>query len=195
MSTSTFGDTDLDLRPPELERSTLSVWLQECPNCGFVSSDLSAPEAVQEVMATERFTHLQNCALSGTFIGRCLKRSFLDERLANLEDAAEHALWAAWSADDADSQAAVEYRSKAANLLLEAAALLPTESIESVTTKTRTVDILRRAGRWEEAIGLADALLLKDDLDPTLRSVVAFGRRLAQARDRSGHTVRDALSH
>jgi hypothetical protein len=98
-STNRFGSPDLDLRPPEMERSTLCFWLQECPNCGFVSEDLEqAEKGVEEVMATEGFTSLHRGELAGTLIGRCLKRSLLDEELGNVAAAAEHILWAAWAA-------------------------------------------------------------------------------------------------
>ena len=56
MSTNSFGPPDLDLRPAEMERSTMSCWLQECPNCGFVSNDLGKPEkGAQKVLTTERY--------------------------------------------------------------------------------------------------------------------------------------------
>ena len=195
MSTNTLGFQDLDLRPPEMQRSTMSTWLHECPSCGFVSEDLTnAEEGTQELLAAERFKALhQDRALSGTLIGRCLKRSFLAEELGNALEAANCALWAAWAADDSDNRSAIEYRSKAADLFLAAASAAPAGSEGSIMMRTRTVDILRRARRWDEAIGLADAVLADDALDPTIRSIVEFGRRLSQAGDHSTHTVQDAI--
>ena len=35
MSTNSWGYPDLDLRPPEMQRSTMHVWIQECPHCGY----------------------------------------------------------------------------------------------------------------------------------------------------------------
>ena len=35
------GGPDLDLRPAEMMRSTMNVWLQRCPGCGYVSEDVS----------------------------------------------------------------------------------------------------------------------------------------------------------
>ena len=32
---------DLDLRPAEMARSTMVYWIQECPDCGYVSVDIS----------------------------------------------------------------------------------------------------------------------------------------------------------
>jgi hypothetical protein len=194
-STSSFGSPDLDLRPPKMKRSTMSCWLQECPNCGFVSSDLNEPEkGAHEVLTTERYrAMLQTAGPSSALIHRCLKRSLLDESRGNTAAAAEHVLWAAWAADDADDPSATEWRSKAAYLFLAAASALPMGSKESMIMQTRTVDILRRAGRCKEAVDLADNIL-GHDIDPTTRSVVEFGRGLAQSRERSTYTVQDALS-
>ena len=39
-STNTYGSPDLDLRPPEMHRSTMDYWVQECPFCGYVYSSI-----------------------------------------------------------------------------------------------------------------------------------------------------------
>ena len=39
-STNTYGSADLDLRPPEMHRSTMDYWVQECPFCGYVYSSI-----------------------------------------------------------------------------------------------------------------------------------------------------------
>lgn len=40
-STNAFGSPDLDLRPPEMERSTMCYWVQTCPQCGYCASDIA----------------------------------------------------------------------------------------------------------------------------------------------------------
>lgn len=194
MSTNTFfGSPDLDLRPPEMKRSTMASWLQECPKCGFVSADLStAEDGVRELVAKARSDDQRDAA--NAFTRRCLRRCMLDEELGKLSDAANHALWAAWSADDRNArQEAAAFRLKATKLFIAAVALLPARSEEWVTMRTRTVDVLRRAGEWEEAAALADAILAEHDLDPTIERVVSFGRRLVQNRDSGLYTIDQAL--
>ena len=39
-STNSFGSPDLDLRPPEMQRSTMGQWIQQCPKCGYVSGSI-----------------------------------------------------------------------------------------------------------------------------------------------------------
>ena len=41
ISTNSWGYPDLDLRPPEMQRSTMNVWIQECPHCGYVAGKLT----------------------------------------------------------------------------------------------------------------------------------------------------------
>ncbi len=41
MSTNAIGYSDLDMRPPEMERSTINTWIQICPSCGYRALDIS----------------------------------------------------------------------------------------------------------------------------------------------------------
>lgn len=40
-STNSFGSSDLDTRPAEMQRSTISMWVFCCPCCGFCAGDLA----------------------------------------------------------------------------------------------------------------------------------------------------------
>ncbi len=60
-STNAFGAPDLDLRPPEMERSTMEFWLQECPSCGYVSYEIDeAHSEAKSAMETEEFKAIQS---------------------------------------------------------------------------------------------------------------------------------------
>ena len=54
-STSTFGRPDLDLRPAEMQRSTMEVWLQVCPHCRYIAPDLSQQVGDLSVVATAEY--------------------------------------------------------------------------------------------------------------------------------------------
>ena len=41
VSTNVFGSPDLDLRPPEMKRSTMPYWVQECTKCSYVSKKVT----------------------------------------------------------------------------------------------------------------------------------------------------------
>jgi hypothetical protein len=49
MSTNRFGPADLDTRPPEMQRSTMPMWLAECEGCGYTSAELDTADDVAGV--------------------------------------------------------------------------------------------------------------------------------------------------
>src|SRR5689334_17370242 len=74
-STNCIGSPDLDLRPPQMKRSTMDRWLHECPNCGFVSGDLTkAEQGIHEILSTEPVAPLRG-KMDKSLIRRCLTRS------------------------------------------------------------------------------------------------------------------------
>ena len=193
-STNSFGSPDLDLRPPEMKRSTMAYWLQECPGCGYSAGSIDDPQPdAKAVMARDAFQTLQVGHLGGTLRGRFLKASLLAEAANDLGSAADHALWAAWAADDAsDTEGARQYREKSADLFLKTLNDADGSSEEAIVTKTRLVDILRRATRWEEAQKIVTELL-PEDLDPTIRSVLTFEQTAIESHDDHAYTVAQAL--
>lgn len=43
-STNSIGSPDLDLRPPEMRRSTIDSWIQRCSHCGYCAPDIQRDE-------------------------------------------------------------------------------------------------------------------------------------------------------
>jgi hypothetical protein len=193
-STNSFGSPDLDLRPPEMKRSTMAYWLQECPDCGYSAGAIDDPLSnAKTVMAREPFQTLQVGPLGGTLTGRFLKAALLAEAANDLGSAADHALCAAWTADDArDNEGARQYRDRSADLFLKNLNDADGSSEETIVTKTRLVDILRRATRWEEAQEISTDLL-REDLDPTIRSILTFEQTAIESKNDQAYTVAHAL--
>jgi len=193
-STNSFGSPDLDLRPPEMKRSTMAYWLQECPDCGYTAGSIDeAHSEAKAVMASEAFQTLQTGPLGGSLMGRFLKASLFAEAANDLGSAADHALCAAWAADDAvDIEGARQHRNRSADWFLRTLNDADGSSEETIVIKTRLVNILRRAARWEEANEIASELL-KQDLDPTIKSVLTFEQTAIDNQDDQAHTVAQAV--
>jgi hypothetical protein len=192
-STNSFGAPDLDLRPPEMKRSTLRFWVQECPSCGyaFKSIEKTAVEA-ESTVAGDAYQAVASGPLQGSVSGRCLKASILAEEAPDLNIAANYALWAAWAADDdGDKDGAVSHRSRAADLFDKSLNGEDESSEHAIITRTLMVDILRRAERWAEAMELANTLL-KTDLDAAIRTVLKFQVSVASKKDDQCYTVDEA---
>ena len=82
-STNTFGGgPDLDLRPPEMRRSTMPYWVQECPECGYISEEVSDPSDVsREWLQSEEYL-----TCDGISFVSDLARLFYRYYLINLKD-------------------------------------------------------------------------------------------------------------
>ncbi len=194
-STNQFGSSDLDLRPAEMMRGTMSYWLQECSDCGYVAGDISKiDDATSALMKSEEFRNIQNDLAPKGLERMFIKRAFLDHEVENFEEAANNYLHAAWAADDIGNlDVASECRSKAASSFLIVIDLEP-KNLEKVTViSTQLIDIYRRSVEWDKAIVIADDLLT-GKLDDTIKAVVEFGKIQASAKNAECFTVKQALA-
>lgn len=166
---------DLDLRPGEPARSTLNRWLQSCRRCAAAAPDLAAlPAAAREVIGDgwDRSA------------SPFLRWAALAEALGDTRGQAEALLQAAWAADDSgDDDAAAELRGRVAVLWGEAA---------DTEIALRRLDVLRRAGRLEEA-GVWGERLAERALDDTSSAILRFQRARIAAGDRGRYLISAAL--
>lgn len=191
-STNSFGSPDLDLRPAEMERSTMDVWLQECPKCHFVNGNLehALPNA-KAVLASSEYQRIVGDTETPE-----LARRFARYALLNADDSEKAGvalIRSAWVCDDdGATERAITYRSQAADLL---SSLQPFEDDEErATLGIILVDVLRRALRFSQAKALAGTLLsLKSvSTNPIIGAVLDYQTRLCELRDAGCHTVADA---
>jgi hypothetical protein len=178
---------DLDLRPGEPVRSTMSKWLQQCPGCGYCAPDITrAHPAAAEAVRAAPFRALMADTSIPALARRFLAWGLVLEETGALHASAEATLQAAWVADDlARPDLARSWR-------LEAVALWrggpPLDSEQTV----RVVDALRRAEAWEDAAATAEGLALLDPPE-AVAQVITLERRLIEALDAGRHTVASAL--
>lgn len=191
-STNTFGSPDLDLRPPPMKRSTITYWLQQCPHCGFVANQIDEAEEAEITLWREPGFQLARADIADAdLIGRFRTRALIDERLGRFDAAARNMLCAAWAADDQDNDASVDLRSRAADMLMDA--LPGAGADETIPMRTQLIDILRRAGRWNEAMTVANEVLAADIANETIRHVAQFGKARAEAHDDACYSIEAAL--
>jgi hypothetical protein len=179
----TVGFPDLDLRPPEMRRSTMHTWLQECPSCGFVAPDISKSDDIERAAmhGPEWNALLAGRGGADALSNRFERRAFLERAGAKDGLAAFRMLCAAWDADDRkDVAGAKAYRAKAVPLF-EAALDGPPSPQLAVDWTMQLVDVLRRLRRWDEADTLNDRLFDEDRM--TIRAVAAFNARMIQEGD------------
>lgn len=202
-STNELQPPDLDLRPGEMYRSTMSYWVHRCPRCGYVAdadskveaADLpeSAGELVALVHSEEYRAQLRDSEFPET-AQDLLCRASLVERLGRPTGAGWHALQAAWACDDERSEgAARRCRERVLELWIRAEED-GTQIVDDGFADTQLLfaDVLRRAGRFEEARQRCHRGLSGRPEDP-LRSLLEYEIELISREDTEAHSIGEVL--
>lgn len=195
-STNASGASDLDTRPPEMLRSTLPQWVQQCPHCGCCAKDL--PEAPESASWIVRDPGYQKQLVDPAF--PALANRFLCVScIAKVDRDPVAATWAvihaAWACDDEGTTvsevAAMICRSLAAEMLgdLDQSDLRLVEP-EGADLVLR-VELLRRADQAVEARALSASARARVR-DASLRRLLEYEDALIGRGDIARHTIADA---
>lgn len=187
-STSVFGSPDLDLRPSEMKRSTMGTWIQECPECGYISSEVSDPTNVTRMwLMSAKYRTCNGNTFSSALAERFYKYYMINMYDDKIEDAFFAILHAAWACDDMEDNNKARY-------CREIAISLATQMIEEDHPNKSTfllmrADLMRRSTHFEELIETYSSLTFEDKL---LDQILAFEIEKAKNRDASCYRVKDA---
>lgn len=174
---------DLDMRPGEPARSTLRDWIQTCRTCTAAAPDLAAlPAGTAGVVATEAYGGLTTDGTEETLPFR--RWALICDATGDQAEAAEAWLQGAWAADDAAEM------TEAAGLRTRVAAAWA--NTDRTETALRRLDVLRRAGLFDEATAWAETLAGRG-LDETAAAVLEFQRQRIAQRDIGRHLISRAL--
>jgi hypothetical protein len=189
-STNAFGSADLDLRPPPMQRSTMNAWLQECPHCHYIAPEVAEREGDLSIVNSQGYADV----LADLRYPE-LARRFLAHALLNAADpalAGHSRLRAAWVCDDAhNAEAATECRTAAAADMAQTKPF--PDDQQGATRGAILVDVLRRAGQFEEADAECQELLGRTSAQGIIRQVLEAQRRLIAQKDTAGHTVAEVV--
>lgn len=194
-STNSFGQPDLDTRPPQMERSTLFALVQRCLDCGYCAPDINVPCAIAKtVVAEEAYRQQLNDSAFPVLANTFLCKALLGRATGNLATAAWGHIHAAWVCDDASHAAqASKCRRGAAELLVLAEAEGQRICDQDGLSTALLVDLLRRAGEIERAQKVL-ARPLTIDVDDVITEILKFQAVLLERRDLGCHTVGEALN-
>lgn len=193
-STSAFGSPDLDTRPSEMVRSAIHVWVQRCPSCGYCASDLSKGEPrFLEILQTPGYVAQLNHKDFPNLANSFLCKSMIDEVTGDWATATWALIHAAWACDDAERVAqAIICRKDAALMLRKAEAHSQRIAHEPGVSKAILIDLLRRAGRFEEAQEVIQGYR-EVTAEGDIRRIIDYEMELIQTGDLACHTVTEAL--
>jgi hypothetical protein len=198
-STSSFGPPDLDLRPSGAARWALQFHVQHCPRCGYCALRIGertrrAGRTVASLVYRNVLEKAKLPALARHFFCAALVAEAAELR----EQAAWHFVEAAWACDDngAVEQAGI-CRERAAEMLASALAYGDVSRDNAVVHGVRA-DLLRRAGRHDEAIAACAegeaGLDPEDEADGRTATVLGFIRELAEVGDVDVHSAAEAFA-
>lgn len=179
-STSIFGSYDLDLRAPPLRRHTMGLWLQDCPECGYVNDSVEdlLPGAA-EVVRSPEFQELRQDQCSPKLV-LSFKRHAL---LVSTDPAAAgwSLLHAAWVCDDLGlADLAREYREGCADFWT---GVDWSRDQRGLRHQTVLVDVLRRSKNFDEAEALVDRLFPHPAMTADISRVLRLQKRLIALHD------------
>ena len=215
-STNSFGSPDLDLRPAPMQRWTMDTWIQECPECGYVSGKISDHTDISpEFLKSEAYRSCDGLDFKSELAVLFYRKYMICMKEGAGDSAFEPVLHAAWCCDDKnDTENALHCRKLSIPLLAERIKWKKEYFDVRIRYETsdpcpdpRIIDKLTQAGREE----IDPLLLMKADLlrragcfeqllteyqnvrfsEPLLNRILAFEIEKANQKDTNRYTVRD----
>lgn len=199
-STNSYGYSDLDFRPAEMKRSTMPYWIQECPGCGYVSSDISRPvpfiRYVRSLLQSEDYINCGDIPFHTELAQQFFRQFYLLFEEGRKESALNAILAAAWCCDDTGEQNSA---SKCRLLALELipSAITPDESGDEDELREQNAlaliraDLLRRTRQFDEVIQIYSGAHFPGDR--AFDSMAKYEVELALLKDDSCHNIGEAL--
>lgn len=186
-STNAFGSSDLDLRPPEMQRSTMEYWVQECTECGYVSEEVSdVSNVTKEWLQSEKYLLCDGMSFSSGLAKKFYKYYLINLEDKNVEDAFLAVLHAAWVCDDNDE---FDNAKNCRQLAIQLADNLIKENEENADNLLLIkADLMRRSGDFYNLILEYSDVKFDDDL---LNEIVSFQLQKANEKDTACYTVGD----
>lgn len=188
-STNSFGSSDLDLRPPEMQRSTMSFWIKECPTCGYVNFSLTKESPLKKTKVLEIYStlseQLNNMNIFSKEAYKFLKAAKFFEATNNDMAAFDNYRYAAWVYDDEQNFEGGFY---IRNLIIEKINVFLEKKFNSISFIIK-LDYLRRNKMFDDVINQSydQKALNKIEIE-----VVKFIKKLATKKDSNVYTVEDA---
>lgn len=182
-STNMMCSPDLDLRPGEMQRSTMNTWIHECPNCGYVASDFNeTPEVTKDFIQSDSYKNCDN----HEFKHHLAKRFYRQYLISNDNKEKYYSLLhCAWACDDRDD--------------LENSILIRRKCLEYLDSLDlnddillQRADILRRSNQFDTLIEEYSTRSFPEDI---YNKICTFQVEKAIQKDNGCYTVEDVIKN
>jgi hypothetical protein len=185
-STNRFGSPDLDLRPPEMERSTMSWWIEECPHCGYIANNLSEETVItKEWLRNNQYISCDDRNFTCSLAERFYKHYLISVANNDHQSAFYAVLHAAWACDDVeDVDNAIYCRKKA----LKEMSKFVVDNDEKETFLLMRADLLRRTRQFDLLVKEYEGQIFSEEL---LNKIATFQVEKAKKQDTACYTAAD----
>lgn len=186
---SSHGTADLDFRPPEVRRSAMPLWVHKCDYCRnvFSTSD-PMPDYKEKYIDSKEYVNCGGIANLPELGKRFVKLALIYQHCKEYKKAGDAFLCAAWACDDEKMDVtAIICRKRALTCYNEVDASQISKR-ELPELKLRIVDLLRRAGMFEEAVVFAKRLKFSKEQNIRIQQ---FQIAKAKAGDKSCYRLED----
>lgn len=183
------GTADLDFRPPEVRRSAMPLWVHKCDYCRNVfSTSEPMPVYEEKYIDSKEYVNCAGIAALPEMGKRFVKLALIYQHCKEYKKAGDAFLCAAWSCDDEKLDVtAIICRKRGLACYNEVdASQIPKRELPEL--KLRIVDMLRRAGMFEDAISFAEHLKFQNE---QYKQIQHFQIAKAKAGDKACYRIED----
>ena len=191
---SSYGWSDLDMRPSESMRSILHTYIQTCPRCGYCAPRISKPiEKASEVIKSNIYKKQLNSSEFPKLANAFLCSSLIQENANKFGSAGWSSIYAAWVCDDEGlAGGAKTCRERAIAILQRSRANTQKFTAKSGDEEIILVDLLRRSGRFDEALKTCEEGLRKNP-DKLQADILRFEKILIEKLDIACHVISEPI--
>lgn len=192
LSRKLTGVRDLDGRPSHIQRSLVYMWIQRCESCNYCAPDISLKCKVDpSYLNSQQYKAIMDDASFPLTAIAFRAHSYLMMSMGLFADSGWAQLCAAWVCDDNCAPAnAVVCRKEALSLFRRAQEKNQEFSQSHVEENLILVDIMRRIGDFDAALGLCDEELETDHPD-AIWSLLEYEKMLIEKKDANCHNESD----
>lgn len=183
------GTADLDFRPPEVRRSAMPLWVHKCDYCRNVfSTSEKMPDYEEKYIDSKEYVNCGGIASLPELARKFVKLALIYQHCGEYKKAGDAFLCAAWDCDDERMDVTAIVCRKRALACYNEVDVSQLSKRELPELKLRIVDMLRRAGMYDEAIDFAEHLKFHREQNIKIRD---FEMELARAADKKCYRIED----
>ena len=187
-STSTFGESSLDLRPAPPARYVLAYEIEYCKKCGYASYDISKiDEEEQKIVNSEEYQNNMRFVGYNEPTRAFVAAGFIKRKKGEYHKAWRYFLKSAWLYDDEGMEEAAKSSREIAISYLEKA----DQKKLTIDDCAVCVDMLRRTGQFEKATKMAKEFLEIEDMEEILKKVMEFQIKLCEKKSTKSYSIKE----